>query len=53
MSSDNAEPLTDQNERIIIGGENESKIMPFTNNRISSEIMQKFEGKSKEVSFQF
>lgn len=35
-------------ERIIIGGENDSHPMP-TNNRISNELLQKFEGKSREV----
>lgn len=36
-------------ERVIIGGENEDRIIS-TNNRISNELLQKFDGKSREVS---
>ncbi|KRT86402.1 hypothetical protein AMK59_2355 [Oryctes borbonicus] len=39
------------NERIIIGGENDNSTQnfaPTTNNRVSNEILQKFEGKSRE-----
>lgn len=35
-------------ERIIIGGENDSQ-SATTNSRISNELLQKFEGKSREV----
>lgn len=36
------------NERIIIGGESESKITQ--NNHVSHDLLLKFEGKSREVS---
>lgn len=36
------------NERIIIGGESETK--NSQNNHISSDLLVKFEGKSREVS---
>lgn len=36
------------NERIIIGGESESKITQ--NNHVSHDLLVKFEGKSREVS---
>lgn len=36
-------------ERIIIGGETEVPT-PVSNGRISSELLQKFEGKSREVT---
>ncbi|XP_019869445.1 rab11 family-interacting protein 2 isoform X3 [Aethina tumida] len=34
-------------ERIVIGGENEMPVAPI-NNRISNELLQKFEGKTRE-----
>lgn len=37
----------DSNERIIIGGESESKITQ--NNHISHDLLHKFDGKSREV----
>lgn len=38
------------NDRIIIGGENESQtIHHSTSNRLSSELLRKFEGKTREV----
>ncbi|XP_018578954.1 rab11 family-interacting protein 2 isoform X2 [Anoplophora glabripennis] len=40
-------PLGNSTERIIIGGENESRA-PIQNNRISNELLQKFEGKTRE-----
>lgn len=39
------EKQLNSSERIIIGGENES---PTVNNRISNELLQKFEGKTRE-----
>lgn len=41
-------PIGNSTERIIIGGENESRI-PSQNNRVSNELLQKFEGKTREV----
>lgn len=36
-------------ERIIIGGETDVQTSPVSNSRISAELLQKFEGKSREV----
>lgn len=41
--------ISELNERIIIGGENEIKSSP-TNNRMFNEIAQRFSGKTREVS---
>ncbi|KAJ8923693.1 hypothetical protein NQ315_010274 [Exocentrus adspersus] len=40
-------PIGRSTERIIIGGENESRV-PAHNNRISNELLQKYEGKTRE-----
>lgn len=37
-------------DRVIVGGENENNV-PVSNNRISNELLMKFEGKSREVCF--
>lgn len=41
----------EKNERIIIGGETDVRNSPVSNHRISGELLQKFEGKSREVIF--
>ncbi|XP_017776264.1 PREDICTED: rab11 family-interacting protein 2 isoform X2 [Nicrophorus vespilloides] len=47
LRKDKNDDKTDKNnERVIIGGENDSPVT--TNNRISNELLQKFEGKSRE-----
>lgn len=40
-------------ERIIIGGETDVHTSAVSNSRISAELLQKFEGKSREVIFLF
>jgi hypothetical protein len=40
-------------ERIIIGGENDAAAVRSPPSRLSSEVLRKFEGKSREVSAAF
>lgn len=47
-------PETPQTEeRIIIGGENEGSPVRSSPSRISSEVLLKFDGKSREVRLPF
>lgn len=45
-----SEKRSTSSERIIIGGETDVPA-PVSNSRISSELLQKFEGKSREVLY--
>ncbi|XP_072402862.1 uncharacterized protein Rip11 isoform X2 [Diabrotica undecimpunctata] len=47
LLTDNDKPTGNSSQRIIIGGETEVKVTS-QNNRISNELQQKFEGKSRE-----
>lgn len=48
FNAEHDKPIGNSTERIIIGGENESRVHT-QNNRISNELLQKFEGKTREV----
>lgn len=41
--------VSNSSERIIIGGENDGGLITSYNNHVSNELLQKFEGKSREV----
>lgn len=47
FNPEHVKPTSNSSERIIIGGETELKV-PAHNSRISSELLQKFDGKSRE-----
>ncbi|XP_056646931.1 rab11 family-interacting protein 1 isoform X2 [Diorhabda sublineata] len=47
LLSDHETPINNSSERIIIGGETEIKV-PAQNYRISNELLQKYEGKSRK-----